>query len=73
MAVSSILVDTAVVVKYKVGVDTKGNEVFRNQKASDLNLLATEETLLDLGDIIGNFVSYPVIDVTKQSTHLLSR
>lgn len=73
MAVSSILVDTAVVVKYKVGVDTKGNEIFKNQKASELNLLATEESLLDLGDIIGSFISYPVTDIRKESVHLLSR
>ncbi|MBU3090373.1 DUF1659 domain-containing protein [Clostridium gasigenes] len=52
MAVNSVLVDTAVVVKYKVGVDTKGNDIIKNQRANDLNLLATEETLMDLGDII---------------------
>lgn len=73
MAVNSILVDTAVVVKYKVGVDTKGNEVFRNQRANELNLVATDESLLDLGDIVGSFISYPVTDVTKESVHLLSR
>ncbi|MGL5354729.1 MAG: DUF1659 domain-containing protein [Clostridium sp.] len=73
MAVNSILVDTAVVVKYKVGVDSKGNEIFRNQKASDLNLLATDETLMELGDIVGSFISYPTTDVTKETVHLLSR
>ncbi|MBU3105500.1 hypothetical protein [Clostridium gasigenes] len=41
MAVNSVLVDTAVVVKYKVSVDSKGNDVFRTQRANDLNLLAT--------------------------------
>ncbi|SDP18590.1 DUF1659 domain-containing protein [Clostridium gasigenes] len=73
MAVNSVLVDTAVVVKYKVGVDTKGNEIFRNQRANDLNLLATEEILMDLGDIIGGFISYPISQVTKETVNLLSR
>ena len=41
MAVNSVLVDTAVVVKYKVGVDTKGNDIYKNQRSNDLNLLAT--------------------------------
>ncbi|MGL5085930.1 MAG: DUF1659 domain-containing protein [Clostridium sp.] len=73
MAVNTILVDTAVVVKYKVGVDTKGNEIFKNQRASELNLLATDENLLGLGEVVGSFLSYPVTDVTKESVHLLSR
>ncbi|MBB6625083.1 DUF1659 domain-containing protein [Clostridium gasigenes] len=73
MAVNSVLVDTAVVVKYKVGVDTKGNEIFKNQRANDLNLLDTEETLMDLGDIIGSFISYPISQVTKETVTLLSR
>ncbi|MBB6715575.1 DUF1659 domain-containing protein [Clostridium gasigenes] len=73
MAVNSVLMDTAVVVKYKVGVDTKGNEIFRNQRANELNLLATEETLMDLGDIIGDFISYPISQVTKETVTLLSR
>ena len=33
MAVNSVLVDTAVVVKYKVGVDTKGNDIFQKPKS----------------------------------------
>ena len=73
MAVNSVLVDTAVVVRYKVGVDTKGNEMFRNQKAGDLNLSATDEVLMDLGDIIGGFISYPISQVTKETVSLLSK
>lgn len=73
MAVNSVLVDSAVVVKYKVGVDTKGNDIYKKQRANDLNLLATEETLMDLGDIISGFISYPISQVTKETVNLLSR
>ena len=73
MAVNSVIVDTAVVVKYKVGVDTKGNDVFRTQRANDLNLLATDEILMDLGDIISNFIEHPIYQVTKESVNLLSK
>ncbi|MBU3105493.1 hypothetical protein [Clostridium gasigenes] len=45
----------------------------RKQRANDLNLLATEETLMDLGDIIGGFISYPISQVTKETVSLLSR
>ncbi|MBU3106952.1 hypothetical protein [Clostridium gasigenes] len=41
----------------------------RNQRANDLNLLATEETLMDLGDIIGGFISYPISQVTKETVN----
>ena len=73
MAVSSVLLDTTMVMKYKVGVDTKGNDVYRTQKASDLNLLATDENLLNLSDIFGSVIQYPISLVTKEETHLLSK
>lgn len=73
MAVNSILLDTTMAIKYKVGVDTKGNDVYRTQKASDLNLLATDENLLDLSDIVGSIIEHPISLVTKEETHLLSR
>ena len=73
MAVNSVLLDTAMVMKYKVGVDTKGNNVYKTQKASSLNLLATHENLLNLSDIVGSIIEYPISLVTKEETHVLSR
>ena len=73
MAVSSVLLDTAMVMKYKIGVDTKGNDVYKTQKAGNLNLLATDENLLNLSDIVENIIEYPISLVTKEETHLLSR
>ena len=73
MATNSVLMDTAVVLKYKVGVDAKGNDIFKSQKASELNLTATDEVLLDLSDVMGSFINYPVSQVTKETVNLLSR
>ena len=73
MVVSSVLLDTTMVMKYKVGVDTKGNDIHRTQKASDLNLLATDENLLNLSDIVGSIIDYPIALVTKEEIHMLSR
>lgn len=73
METSSILVDTGMAVSYKIGVDTKGNDIVKTQKANDLNLLAADSDLMDLADIIGGFIEHPINEVTKVTTHLLSR
>lgn len=73
METNSILVDTSMVVSYKVGVDGKGNDIIKNQRANELNLLATDGDLLDLADIVGSFIEHPIAEVTKESVHLLSR
>ena len=70
---NSVLLDTTMVMKYKIGVDTKGNDVYKTQRASELNLLATDENLLDLSEIVESIIEYPISLVTKQETHLLSR
>ena len=46
MAVNSVLVDTAVVVKYKVGVDTKGNDIVKNQRFNYVKYLNNYITML---------------------------
>ena len=43
------------------------------KKTSDLNLLATEESLLNLSDIVGSIIDYPIALVTKEEIHMLSR
>lgn len=70
---NSVLLDTTMVMKYKIGVDTKGNDVYKTQRASELNLLATDENLLDLSEIVESIIEYPISLVTKLETHLLSR
>lgn len=73
METSSVLMDTSMVVSYKVGVDTKGNDIIKSQRANELSLLATDGDLMDLADIIGGFIEHPVSDVVKELVHLLFR
>lgn len=73
METSSILIDTGMVVSYKIGVDTKGNDIMKNQRANELNLLAKDSDIMDLADIIGGFIEHPITEITKVSVTLLSR
>lgn len=73
MEANSVLLDTSLVVSYVIGTDSKGNDVVKNQAIKNLNVSLADEALLDLGDIVGGFISYPIEGVTKKSTHLLSR
>lgn len=70
---NSILLDTALVIKYSIGTDTKGNDIMKSQRNSDINLLATDDVLLDLRDIVAGFLAYDVVEVTKETVHSLSR
>lgn len=73
METNSVLMDTSMVISYKVGVDSKGNDIIKNQRANDLSLLATDKDLMDLADIVATFIEYPIAEVVKESVHLLSR
>lgn len=73
MEINSVLMDTSMVISYKVGVDSKGNDIIKNQRANDLSLLATDDDLMDLADTVAAFIEHPISEVVKESVHLLSR
>ena len=73
MAASSVLVGNALGISYQVGVDTKGNDVFKGQSFKNISATATDEDLEALSDAIGGILAYNVSTIKKEQTYIVTR
>lgn len=72
MATSS-LVENSLVVRYQVGVDTKGNEVFKQQNLKNINHEVADDELVALSDGIEKLMDHTVSTIKKNQTYIISR
>lgn len=72
MATSS-LVENSLVVRYQVGVDAKGNEVFKQQNLKNINHEVEDDDLVALSDGIEKLMDHTVSTIKKNQTYIISR
>ena len=72
MATSS-LVENSLVVRYQVGVDAKGNEVFKQQNLKNINPGVADDELVALSDGIESLMDHTVSTIKKNQTYMISR
>ena len=70
---SSSLVENSLVVRYQVGVDTKGNEVFKQQNLKNINPGVADDELVALSDGIESLMDHTVSTIKKNQTYMISR
>ena len=73
MAASSVLVGNALGLSYLVGVDSKGNDVFKGQSFKNISATATDEDLVALSDGIEGILAYKVTTIKKEQTYIVTR
>ena len=73
MAANSVLVGNALGVSYQVGVDSKGNDVFKGQSFKNISATATDEDLVELSDAIGGILEHNITTIKKQQTYIVTR
>ena len=73
MAASSVLVGNALGVSYQIGVDSKGNDVFKGQSFKNISATATDEELVALSDAIEGILEYTVSTIKKEQTYIVTR
>ena len=73
MAASSVLVGNALGVSYQIGVDSKGNDVFKGQSFKNISSTATDEDLVALSDAIGRILEHNITTIKKQQTYIVTR
>ena len=73
MAASSILVGNTLGVSYKIGVDTKGNDVFKGQSFKNISATATDDELVSLVDAVDEILAYNVSTIKKVQTYVVTR
>ena len=73
MAVKSILLESAMVIKYKTGVDKNGKDVIKSGRFNKIKLNSTDEDLFAVGEALGTLIKYPVLQVTRENeSHLIN-
>ncbi len=73
MAASSVLVGNALGLSYQIGVDSKGNDVFKGQSFRNISATATDEDLVALSDAIEGILEYRVTTIKKEQTYIVTR
>ena len=66
MAVTSVKVHSAMVLKFKTGVDAKGNDLIKSQSFSKVKVGATDEDILAVGAALGDLLEFALTDVSRQ-------
>lgn len=55
-----VIKDVTLRLEYKVGVNTKGEDVINKQTFSNLSLTATDQGLVNFAERIAKYIAYPV-------------
>jgi hypothetical protein len=72
MAVNSTIVDSALVIQFKTGIDAKGNDIVKNQRFNSLKVDSTDEDAYAVGAAIGGLLTFPLVDVQRENDTLLT-
>lgn len=73
MAANSVLVGNSLGLSYQVGVDSKGNDIFKGQSFKNISATATDEELVELSDAIEGILENRITTIKKVQTYVVSR
>lgn len=71
MAVKSTKVQSTMNVKFKTGIDAKGNDILKNQKFAKVKVTAADSNILSVGTALGALLKYPMVDVVREDTNII--
>ena len=66
MAATSTKLQTALVLKYKDGVDEKGKEIIKKQRFSKVKTTATEQDIYDVSVEVGKLLGKTLDEVIRE-------
>lgn len=69
MAVNTTLTGNAMILKFKVGVDKEGKDVFKTQRFSKVKSTATDENIFAVGNALGALLDAMNFEVLKESDY----
>lgn len=65
--------DVVLKMKYKIGVNGKGEDVFRDFSLNTIHLSATKEKISELSNIVAKYIDFPMSQVTKVTTYVIKK
>jgi Protein of unknown function (DUF1659) len=70
---TSNLIENSLVIRYQVGVDKKGNEVFKQQNLKNINPEVADDELVALSDGIEMLMDHTVSTIKKNQSYMVTR
>lgn len=70
---SSVLVSNKLKISYKVGVNSMGKDVYKNQSFNNINVAATDDQLIGFADAIADLLDYNLTTIGKQNDYIITR
>lgn len=71
MAANSVLTENVIKVRYQIGGDSKGKDVFKEQNFKNIYADATDDNLVQLSDAVEKLLDYSVSTIKKQQTFIV--
>lgn len=71
MATKSTRVQSAMVVKFKAGVDAGGKDIIKGQRFSKLKVTSNDEDILAVGTSFGGLLENELVDVSREDQSII--
>ena len=65
MAAQTMLAKSALSIKYKDGVDERGNDINKTKKFSNVKVTAVAQNLYDVAIALSPLMRYPILEVVR--------
>jgi len=72
MAVQSIQIKSSLSLRYKEGVDSKGKDIIKTKKFSNIKVVADNQGLYDVAVAITPLMKYPIVEVLRSNDSVLN-
>jgi hypothetical protein len=72
MAVSSTQVSSSLSLKYKDGIDSKGKDIMKTKKFSNVKVAATDQNVYDTAAALTQLMKYPSIETCRINENMLA-
>ncbi len=66
MAISSIKTSSSVLLTYKDGVNSKGEDIYKNQRFSKIKVAAKDEDVYSIAGAMANLLMSDVTEITRE-------
>lgn len=71
MAISAIKTSSSILLTYKDGVNSKGENLYKNQRLSKIKVTAKDEDVYSVAGVIANLLIKEVTEITREDKNKL--
>lgn len=71
MAIQSTLVNTAISIRFKDGIDAAGNDIVKAKKYSNVKVTALDEDILFIGTTLGSLMKNEVLEIARSNESII--